>query len=107
MRLSPSDPRQFIWMPPLAASHYLAGRYEEAIETGRQGYAMRPDYVAPLRYVVAAMGQLGRRAEAKQLLPVLRRSHANLAGAEFFLRRYYVDETALSLILGGLKKAGL
>ncbi len=107
MHLSPSDSRQFTWIPPLAGSYYLAGRYDEAIETGLHGYAMKPDYVAPLRYVIAALGQLGRHAEAEELLPVLRRSDGDLAGVQAYLRRYYVDETALNLILDGLKKAGL
>ncbi len=106
MRLSPNDPRKFIWMPALAGSYYLAGRNDEAIDAGRHGHAMKPDYPAPLRYVIAALGQSGRAAEAKELLPVLRQNDGDLAGTEAYLRRYYVDETALNLILDGLRKAG-
>ena len=67
---------------------------------------MKPDYPAPLRYVIAALGQSGRAAEAKELLPILRQNDGDLAGTEAYLRRYYVDETALNLILDGLRKAG-
>jgi adenylate cyclase len=35
IRLSPNDPRLFIWLPALAAAHYQLGHYKEAIETGR------------------------------------------------------------------------
>src|SRR6185437_5187705 len=106
MRLSPTDLRRFIWMPALAASHYLSGRYDEAVEAGREGYAMKPDYVAPLRYVIAALGKKGRRGAARPLLPALRRSDADRAGTEAYLRRYYVDEGALAEILDGLRRAG-
>jgi adenylate cyclase len=106
MRLSPNDLRKFLWMPALAGSYYLAGRYEEAIEAGRQGYAMKSDYAAPLRYVAAGLGQLGRQAEAREILPILRRSDGDLTATEAYLRRYYIDETALKLIVDGLRKAG-
>lgn len=106
LRLSPTDPRKFIWVPALAGAHYLSKRYEAAIETGRQGYASKPDYVAPLRYVVAALGQLGRPADASPYLEILRRSDGSLAQTEAYLARYYIDEAALRQILDGLRKAG-
>jgi len=106
LRLSPNDPRQFIWMPVLAGGYYLSGRYEEAIEAGKRGHAMKPDFVAPLRYVVASLGQMGRSAEAQTFLPLLREKDDTLAKTEAYLRRYYVDETALHRILDGLAKAG-
>jgi len=106
LRLSPNDPRQFIWMVALAGSYYLAGRYEEAIEAGRRGNALKPDFVAPLMYVIASLGQLDRAEEAKELLPMLRRRDANLAATEAYLERYYVDQEALQRILMGLARAG-
>jgi len=106
LRLSPNDPRQFIWMAALAGSHYLNGRYVEAIEAGQRGYALKPDFVAPLRYVVASLGQMGRRAEAQDLVSILRQKDGDLAGTEAYLRRYYVDHDALQRILDGLTLAG-
>jgi adenylate cyclase len=106
LRLSPSDPRQFIWLTALAGGYYLSGLYSQAIEAGRRGYAMKPDFVAPLRYVVASLGQEGRRTEAGELLPALRRADSDLAATEAYLRKYYADDAALQLILAGLRKAG-
>ena len=39
IRLSPNDPRQFIWLPALAGSYYLSGRHEEAM--GRRRFRER------------------------------------------------------------------
>ena len=36
IRLSPSDPRLFIWLSGLAAAHYQLANYSQAIEIGRR-----------------------------------------------------------------------
>src|SRR5204863_9475988 len=60
IRLSPSDPRMFIWLPALAGAYYLLGRYDDAIEAGRRSWTLNRNWPHGLRYVVAALGQLGR-----------------------------------------------
>jgi hypothetical protein len=60
-----------------------------------------------MRYIVAGLGQLGRRAEAESMLPMLRKLDPTLAHAEAYLARYYVAREALDHILDGLRKAGL
>ncbi|HEX2113621.1 MAG TPA: adenylate/guanylate cyclase domain-containing protein [Alphaproteobacteria bacterium] len=106
LRLSPNDPRKFIWMPALAGSLYLLSRYEESIEAGRQGHSMKPDYVASLRYVAASLGQLGRASEAAPYVEILRRSDVDISSLRSYLARYYVDTAALEHIIDGLRKAG-
>jgi len=106
LRLSPMDPRQFIWMPALAGAYYLIGRYEEAIEAGRRGLSLRPDYLVPIRYVIAGLGQLGRTSEARDLLPDLRRLDPTTEHTRRYLERYYIERTALNRIIDGLTKAG-
>lgn len=105
LRLSPNDPRQFIWMPALAASHYLAGQYEQALDAARRGLAMKPDYLVAARYLVAALGQLGRVEEAAAVIPLLRQRHPDLAAAGSLLARYF-NRAALDHIVDGLRKAG-
>ena len=100
------DPRQFIWMPALAGAYYLIGRYEEAIEAGRRGLSLRPDYLVPIRYVIAGLGQLGRTSEARDLLPDLRRLDPTTEHTRRYLERYYIERTALNRIIDGLTKAG-
>lgn len=106
LRLSPNDPRVFMWMPALASSHYLSGRYEQAVEAGRYGLAIKPDYLHSARYVVAGLGQLGKLDEAEAAIATLRRLDASLADTAAFLGRYYVDQKSLEHILEGLRKAG-
>ncbi|HEX9462646.1 MAG TPA: adenylate/guanylate cyclase domain-containing protein [Alphaproteobacteria bacterium] len=104
-RLSPHDVRRFIWHTALAGAHYLSGEFEEAVEVGLGGLRLKADFLPPLTYVVAALGQMGRRAEAEIYLPRLRQLHG--AGSEAYLRRWFVDETAMNFVLDGLRKAGL
>lgn len=106
LRLSPNDPRSFLWMPALAGSHYLGGHYEEAIEAGRYGLAIKPDYLHCLRYVTAALGQTGRRDEAAVAIKQLRALDGSLKETEAFLAPYYIDRKSLDHILDGLRKAG-
>jgi adenylate cyclase len=49
VRLSPSDPRLFIWLPALAGAHYQLGHYEKAVEIGRRGWALNRNWPACLR----------------------------------------------------------
>ena len=35
IRLSPNDPRLFIWLPGLAAAYYQLRHYSQAVEIGR------------------------------------------------------------------------
>ena len=105
LRLSPNDPSVFLWMPALAASHYLGGHYGQAIEAANQGLALKPDYLLPVRYLVAALGQLGRRDEASQWLGQLRTLDKSRAETAAFLGAYY-ENAPLQHILDGLAKAG-
>jgi adenylate cyclase len=106
LSLSPNDPRIFLWIPALSGAHYLAGQYEQAIECGRYGLGIKPDYRHCLRYVVAALGQLDRRDEAAAAIAQLRTLDARLEDTATFLASYYVDQKALEHILEGLRKAG-
>jgi adenylate cyclase len=105
--LSPSDSRRFIWCPVLSGAYYLMKRYGEAIDAGSEGHSLKPDYVAPLRYVVAAMGQLGQLDQVEPLRRKLEQHDGGLSKLKTYLGRYYVDPDALAHILEGLGKAGL
>ncbi len=105
MRLSPRDPRRFLWLPALAGSHYLGGRYRAALAAAQEALTANPKYLPVARYIVASLGQLGRSAEAKVVLPLLQRLDGNIAATEAHLRRYFVDG-AVQHILDGLAKAG-
>jgi adenylate cyclase len=105
LRLSPHEPRRFLWLPALAISHYLAGRYRDALAACQEALAAKPEYPVAIRYLTATLGQLGRRTEAQTVIPLLRRLDSNLAGTEAYMRRIYAA-SAVRRILEGLSKAG-
>ena len=106
IRLSPSDPRLFIWLPALAGAHYQLRNYDQAIEIGRRSWTLNRNWPAGLRYVVAGLAELGRIEEAQAPLAELKRLNTNLAFVEGNLRRLFTDQAAVDHVVGGLRKAG-
>ncbi|MEO8715742.1 MAG: tetratricopeptide repeat protein, partial [Acetobacteraceae bacterium] len=105
LRLSKHDPRRFMWMPARAISHYLARRYLPALAAARECLTAKPDYPITVRYLIATLGQLGRKDDARPILPLLVRLDTNLAGTEAILKPIYIG-SAIRHILDGLRKAG-
>jgi len=70
IRLSPTDPRLFMWLPPLAAAHYPAA---ELCQIGR-GRAPLLDIEANWQqaapYVIAGLAQLGRSTKREPRSPI-------------------------------------
>lgn len=106
MRLSPFDPRRFLWTPGRAASHYLAGRYRAALSASNEALLLNPRHPVALRYAAAALGAMDRRQEAQPLVAALRQVDRDLAGTASHWRRSY-NETAVSRLLDGLRRAGM
>ena len=59
--VQPESPERWL---ALSMAHYLAGRYEECIDTSRQAIRLRPDYAEAYNNICAAQNALGRYAEA-------------------------------------------
>jgi TolB-like protein/tetratricopeptide (TPR) repeat protein len=106
IRLSPRDPRLFIWLPALSGAHYQLGQYEQAIDFGLRSWDLNRDWPAGLRYAAAALGQLGRTAEAQRVVRDLKLLGQTVDFIEANLRRLYADAAAVDHILQGLQKAG-
>src|SRR5215472_12523236 len=86
IRLSPSDPRLFIWLVALAGAHYQMRHYEHAIEIGRRSWTLNRNWPHGLRYAVAGLGQLGRIEEAQAALAELKLMDGNLENSAAVLR---------------------
>lgn len=106
IKLSPQDPRLFIWLAALAGGHYQLRHYEEAVEIGRRAWGLNSNWPAGLRYVAAGLGQLGRIEEAQPAVAALRKLDTNLAFVEEILTRLYTSRTGVDHFLDGLRKAG-
>jgi adenylate cyclase len=107
IRLSPTDPRLFIWLPALAAAHYQLGHYQQAVEVGRRSWTLNRNRPVGLRYVVAGLAQLGKIEEAQAALIELNRLDTDLASFERLARRLFKDSDPVDHILDGLRKAGM
>jgi len=105
LRLSPHDPRRFIWLPALAGSSYLSADYRSALRAGQEALAINPSYLPIVRYIVASLGQLGQSEGARTVMTLLRKLDGDLAATEAHLRQYFVAP-AVEHILDGLRKAG-
>lgn len=105
LRLSRHDPRRFIFLPALSISHYLAGRYKEALAVAQEALSLRSDYPVAIRYLLASLGQLGLRVHGAPLVTLMRRLDGGLAQTEALMRTTFLD-AAVRHIADGLRKAG-
>jgi tetratricopeptide (TPR) repeat protein len=106
IRLSPNDPRLFIWLVALAGAHYQMRRYPEAIEAGRRSWSLNRNWAHGLRYVVAGLAQLGRIEEAQAALAQLKLMDVKLEFSARTFRRTWPDPADVDHLLDGLRKAG-
>jgi TolB-like protein len=105
-RLSPSDPRLFIWLSGLAAAHYQLRHYSQGVEIGRRSWTLNRNYITGLTYVVAGLAQLGQIEEARAALGALKEFDPNLAAVRMTLERVYTHRPGIDHLLDGLRKAG-
>ena len=106
IRLDPRDPFSAIRLLHIACGLYFSGEYEEAIEAAKRLIRSYPDFPMIYRWPAAALGQLGRTAEAKEALD----NAISLAPAAFdmYVRKrvpWFRPEDHAHL-LDGLRKAG-
>jgi adenylate cyclase len=68
IRLDPHDPWLASRLNQLALGLYYSGEYEAAVEAAKRATRSFADYPTPYRWLAAALGQLGRIAEANEAL---------------------------------------
>ena len=107
IRLDPRDPNLAARINHMAFGLYLCRRYEEAAKTARRGIRSYPKHPMCYRWLAAALGQLGRTAEAAEAL----RQAIDIAPGSFatYLRGevVWVRPDDHAHWLEGLHKAGL
>jgi TolB-like protein len=106
MRMSPRDPLNGFFFAGISAGHYMAGRYGEAVNYGRQAVQLRPEIMGGHRILCASLAQAGQVEEAKAVLATVRQM---LPGISVAWIRQYVPYTAgpMEQFLEGIRKAGL
>ncbi len=108
MRLSPNDPLTFIMQSAIAAAHFLAGRYAEAISWAELSMREQPNYILSTAVAAAASAISGNEAAASKAMARLRQTDPELRIsniAERLAAIRPVDD--FKRWVGALRKAGL
>ena len=106
IRMSPHDPQNAIFNVGLAAAHYLAGRYSEAVGFGRKALQQRDGMTGGHRIYCASLAQAGQIDEARAALTRLKELQPDISIAWI---EKYVPYTPgpMAKFLEGMRKAGL
>ena len=106
MRMSPHDRQNSIYMGGTAVAHYLADRYDQAIEWARKAVQQGPSMTAPHRILCASLAQAGRLDEARIVLERVREMQPYIS-IDWITRMVPYTSRQMPKFLGGLKKSGL
>ena len=108
MRLSPLDPRLYIWQFNTALAHLSAGRYDDATIWAEKALRDQPNYPSAMRIAAASHALAGRIAEAQKLVERLRQLDPLLRISKFgdIMPPYRRPEDR-ARYLEGLRMAGL
>jgi TolB-like protein/class 3 adenylate cyclase/Tfp pilus assembly protein PilF len=106
IRMSPRDPLNFFFVGGMAAAHYQAGRYAEAVDWACQQVQLRPGSPSGHRILCASLAQAGLIEEARAAMRLLREVQPNISVAWIKESVPYPDHT-MPRFLEGLQLAGL
>jgi TolB-like protein/Tfp pilus assembly protein PilF len=106
IRMSPHDPQNALLNAALAAAHYQASRYVEAVGFGRKAIQQRFELTNGHRIYVASLAQAGRIDDARSALARLQELHPDNSIAWIERNVPYTPEP-MAKFLEGFRKAGL
>jgi len=107
IRLSPLDPEMAMFLGGTAVSHYLAGRFQDALQYSSELLRLRPGFHGAQRLRCASLAQLGRFDEARETLLVLQRELPELSIEWIKASVPYQTPELMERFLDGMRKAGL
>ena len=106
IRLDPHNPALPSHLNLLALGLYFSGKYEAAVEAANRAIRSNPNVPLPYRWLAAALGQLGRTAEAREALE--KATAVSPASFDMYVRQrvpWHRPEDHAHM-LEGLRKAG-
>jgi tetratricopeptide (TPR) repeat protein len=107
MRLSPNDPLMWAFMASRSIALTLLGRYDEALDWARQGARQPNTALYSIVAEIAALGHLGRVAEAAEAIARAREKRPNV-NLPFLMKALPITEPACrAQFEDGLRRAGL
>jgi TolB-like protein/Flp pilus assembly protein TadD len=106
LRMSPHDPQQVLFYGGMAAAHYLAGRFNEAISSALSVLRYRPTFNGARRLLVAALAQAGRLEESRAELERLKNYQPDISMA-WIEKNVPYTPAPMAKYLEGWRKVGL
>jgi len=106
IRMSPYDPLKAFFHSGTGVAHYLAHRYEEAVEWARNAVRQRPGFTAAYRIYCASLAQAGQTEEMRTAVAKLRELQPNISIAWIEEHVPYTAH-AMPQFLEGMRKAGI
>lgn len=106
LRMSPHDPQIPIFNVGLAAAHFFAGSFAEAIGCARKAVQQRSGWPPGHRIYCASLAQAGQLDEARTALGRLKELQPDISIA-WIEQNVPYRPAAMAKLLDGLRKAGL
>ena len=91
----------------IAVSHYVAGRFREALQYSSELLRLRPGFHGAQRLRCASLAQIGRLDEAREFLVTIRREPPQLSVEWIRQSVPYQTPELMERFLEGMRKAGL
>jgi tetratricopeptide (TPR) repeat protein len=107
LRLSPRDALLFRYHSSLCLAHYTNDTYEESVHWGRLAIGESPHYTSNLRFTAAALVELGRIKEARELVGSVMNVQPKFRVQDVINRHPYRDLDRRMKIARALIAAGL
>jgi adenylate cyclase len=107
LRINPRDDRNWHAIHIISMARYLFGDYEGAIDTARRALHENPNQRLSFRWLVAALGQLGRSIEAETIVRNLASTMPPAWFNEYWSFRWpWMREEDVANLIDGLRKVG-
>jgi adenylate cyclase len=106
IHMSPHDPLRAYCYSGTGVAHYLARRYQDAVEWGMKSIRQRPGFTAAYRILCASLAQAGMAEETREMTARLREMQPNLSIAWCETHVPYTPR-AMPQFLEGMRMAGI
>ena len=106
-RLSPRDPRAWLFAASIALAHFRYGRYAEAVSFNNRALLGNPRYAASLRVLAASFALRGEREKAAEALKRYLAVDPHASVSTLRVRLGYLCDEIWNRLADGLRLAGL
>jgi adenylate cyclase len=103
IRLSPQDPLMHEFMFNIGAAHFVAERYDKAVEFAQRSLDLKSSQPGAQRLLAAAYGYLGNIPEAASALEKMLRVAPDMSAQHL---RSYLPDNIVEQYIDGLRLAG-